>query len=131
MRALVLVMVGSLLGGVATYGWGYQPLAASVERAESAVSVLLFAESGVVKERQVAPGTAVPVDVVVEWNCRADQPPALAASVRVETRDEPIRTISPVAIRGTPWIESSVRVAPAWADSTGAGVPPRALACPA
>jgi hypothetical protein len=157
-RALTLVMVGSLLAGailgaVATHIWWYQPLAASVEQSDqvegSAVSVLLFAESGVPtvhheqrrvrieaqvtvvnagpepvnvlavgvdqpgvtvrsteKERQTEPGTATPVDVVVEWNCVAAQPEALVASVRVETADEQVRTISPVDLRGTPWIES-------------------------
>lgn len=58
------------------------------------------------RERSVAPGTAFPVDVVVEWNCVADQPVALAASVSVETADEEVREISPVALDGTPWVES-------------------------
>jgi hypothetical protein len=153
-RALVLVVVlsvlaGGILGSVAMYVWRYQPLAASAERAESAVSVLLFAESGVMtvhkqgrrvrfesqvtvvnagpapvsvlavrvdqpgvtvssaeRQRQVEPGTAVPVDVVVEWNCGADQPETFVASVSVETVDEQVRKISPVALDGTPWMES-------------------------
>ena len=153
-RALVLVVVGSflaggVLGGVAMYIWKYQPLAASMEQAQSAASVLLFAESGVrtvnkeqrrvrieaqvtvvnagprtvnvlavrvdqpgvtvripERARYVGPGEALPVDVVVEWNCMADQPLALVASVSVETVDEQIRKISPVALHGTPWIES-------------------------
>ncbi|WP_328475213.1 hypothetical protein OHA21_18040 [Actinoplanes sp. NBC_00393] len=157
-RALVLLVVGSLLagavlGGVATYLWWYKPLAASADQADqaerSAASVLLFAESGVLtvdkgqrrvridaqvtvvnagpaqvnvlavrvdqpgvtvlspeKERQVAPGTAVPVDVVVEWKCTVAQPSALVASVSVETADEQLRTVSPVTLAGTPWIES-------------------------
>jgi hypothetical protein len=152
-RALVLVVVGSLLAGgvlvgVATYIRWYQPLAQADQTKWSAVSVLLFAESGVMtadkeqrrvrieaqltivnagpatinllavrvdqpgvtvripeKERQIAPGTAFPVDVVVEWNCMADQPMALVASVSVETGDEQVRKISPVALHGTPWIE--------------------------
>jgi len=154
LRALVLVVAGSLLaggvlGGVATYIWRYQPLAASVEQEQSAVSVLLFAESGVrtvnkeqrrvrmeaqvtvvnagprmvnvfavrvdrpgvtvripEKARYVESGEALPVDVVVEWNCTADQPLALVASVSVETMDEQVREISPVALHATPWIES-------------------------
>lgn len=59
------------------------------------------------RERQVAPGTAFPVDVVVEWDCAAEQPLALAASVSVETVDERSRTIFPVALRGTPWIDNT------------------------
>jgi hypothetical protein len=162
LRALVAVVVGSLLaggvlGGVATYiGW-YQPLAASVEEADQAdwstVSVLLFAESGVTtvpdeqrrvrieaqvtvvnagpetidvravrvdqpgvtvrspeKERQVAPGTALPVDVVVEWNCVVDQPAELIAAVSVETVDEQGRKLLPVPVHGTQWIESGRKV---------------------
>lgn len=156
-RALVLFaaglfLAGGILGGVATHLWWYRPLAASVDQAgqadRSAVSVLLFAESGVPtvlderrarveaqvtvvnagpepvnvlavrvdqpgvtvrspeKERQIEPGTASPVDVVVEWNCVADQPQALVASVSVETADEQVRKLSPVALDGTPWIES-------------------------
>jgi hypothetical protein len=58
------------------------------------------------KERQVGAGTALPVDVVVEWNCAAGEPKAIAASVSVETADERVRTISPVALDGTPWIQS-------------------------
>jgi hypothetical protein len=57
------------------------------------------------KERQIEPGTALPVDVVVEWNCVADQPAALTASVSVETADEQLRKLSPVTLDGTPWIE--------------------------
>ena len=153
-RALVLVAVGLFLAGgvlvgVATYIWWYQPLVQADQTKWSAVSVLLFAESGVMtvhneqrrvrieaqvtvvnagpapinviavrvdqpgvtvrspeKERGIEPGTALPVDVVVEWNCVADQPVALVASVTVETGDEQVRTISPVALDGTPWIES-------------------------
>jgi len=157
-RALILVvaaslLAGGILGGLTTYvGW-YRPLAASVARADqagsSAVSVLLFAESGVrtvnneqrrvriegqvrvvnagpapvnviavrvdqpgvtarspEKERQIAPGAASPVDVVVEWNCATDEPEALVASVSVETVDEQVRKISPVDLYGTSWIES-------------------------
>jgi len=152
--ALALVVVGSLLaggvlGGVAMDTWRYRPLAASVARAASAVSVLLFADASPmtvhhdqrrvrieaqvmvvnagreplnvlavrvdrpdatvrspVRERQIPRGTALPVDVVVEWDCVADQPAALGASVTVETVDEQVRTISPVALDGTPWIES-------------------------
>nr|WP_296076595.1 hypothetical protein [uncultured Actinoplanes sp.] len=156
-RVLLLVVVGSLLaggvsGGVATYLWWYEPLAASVEQAdqdaESVVSVLLFAEPGprsvnneqrrvrieaqvtVVnagpapvnvlavrvdqpgvtvrspeKERQIEPGTAVPVDVVVEWSCAADQPTPLVASVSVETMDERVRKVAPVDLHGTSWLE--------------------------
>ncbi len=59
------------------------------------------------RERPIKPGTALPVDVVVEWNCAADQPKALAASVTVETADEQVRKISPVALDGTPWMESN------------------------
>ncbi|MET8153167.1 hypothetical protein ACIBSW_22520 [Actinoplanes sp. NPDC049668] len=59
------------------------------------------------RERQVAPGTAFPVDVVVEWDCATEKPAALAASVSVETADERVRTIFPVAVRGTPWIDDS------------------------
>lgn len=154
-RALVLVVVGSflaggVLGGVATYIWRYQPLAASVEAERSAVSVLLFAESDIMtvyneqrqvrieaqvtvvnagpepvnvlairvdqpgvtvrspeRARRVEAGTEFPVDVVVEWKCVADQPVALVASVSVETVDEQARKISPVALDGTPWIEST------------------------
>ncbi|MBB4764713.1 hypothetical protein ACFQFC_10935 [Amorphoplanes digitatis] len=158
-RALVLVVVGAflaggLLGGVATYVWWYQPMAASVEQADqaarSAVSVLLFAEPGVMtvhteprqvrieaqvtvvnagpepvnvlalrvdqpgvtlrspeKERQVAAGTAFPVDVVVEWNCVADETEALVASVSVETVDDQARKLSQVALDAAPWIESA------------------------
>ena len=153
-RALFLIVVGALLaggvlGGVLTYVWWYRPLAASVDRADSAVSVLVFAEPGdramsgepgrvrmeaqvtVVnagpetvnvlavrvdqpgvtvrspeRERQLAPGTAVPVDVVVEWDCRAGGTAGLAASITVETVDEQARTISPVALDGTPWSDS-------------------------
>ena len=153
-RALALLVVGSLLsgavlGGVAMDTWRYRPLAAEKERAESAVSVLLFADASPmtvhhdqrrvrieaqvmvvnagreplnvlavrvdrpdatvrspVRERQIPRGTALPVDVVVEWDCVADQPTALAASVSVETVEEQLRTISPVALDGTPWIES-------------------------
>lgn len=61
------------------------------------------------RERQIASGTALPVDVVVEWDCVTDQPDALVASVSVETVDEEVRTISPVALDGTPWIESRRR----------------------
>lgn len=57
------------------------------------------------KERAIAPGTALPVDVVVEWNCVEDQFAALAASVTVETADEQVRKVSPVTLDGTPWIE--------------------------
>jgi hypothetical protein len=60
------------------------------------------------KERQIEPGTALPVDVVVEWTCAADQPTALAATVYVETADEQTRKVSPVALSGTPWIESAL-----------------------
>jgi hypothetical protein len=156
-RSLVLIVVGSLLAGgvlgcVATYLAWYRPLAASVEQADqaesSAVSVLLFADSGVrtvdkeqrrvridaqvtvvnagpalinvlavgvdqpgvtvrspEKERQIEPGTASPVDVVVEWDCGADQPEALVASVSVETADEQART-APADLDGASWIES-------------------------
>lgn len=65
-----------------------------------------FTVRSVERERQVAPGTAFPVDVVVESTCAADQPVALAASVSVETADEQSRTVSPVALDGTPWIET-------------------------
>ncbi|GIE52407.1 hypothetical protein Ani05nite_59410 [Amorphoplanes nipponensis] len=153
-RTLALVVVvaflaGGILGGVAMHLWRYQPLAASVAAQRSTVSVLLFAESGLMtvrheqrrarleaqvtivnagpetvtvlavrvdqpavtvrspeRARFVAPGTALPVDVVVEWNCGADQSRALVASVRVETADEHVRTISPVALDDTPWAES-------------------------
>ncbi|MCA2211291.1 hypothetical protein [Jidongwangia harbinensis] len=57
-------------------------------------------------ERQIHPGTAVPVDVVVEWTCAADPPRTLAGSVHVETVDEQVRTVSPVEIRGTSWMET-------------------------
>jgi hypothetical protein len=57
------------------------------------------------KERQIQPGTASPVDVVVEWNCVADEPKFLAASVSVETADEQVTKLS-LALDGTPWIES-------------------------
>ena len=57
------------------------------------------------RERQVLPGTAAVVDVVVEWDCRADQTETLAASVSVETADEQLRKLSPVDLDGTPWIE--------------------------
>jgi hypothetical protein len=57
------------------------------------------------RERQIEPGTAYPVDVVVEWTCVAGQPVALGASVSVETVDEHVRELSPVALDGTPWIE--------------------------
>ncbi|GIE99434.1 hypothetical protein [Paractinoplanes rishiriensis] len=157
MRALILavavsLLAGGILGGVVTYLRWYQPLAASVEKADqadrSAVAVLLFAEPGLrtatgqrrarieaqvvvvnagpepvdvravrvdqpgvtvrspEKERQVAPGTAVPVDVVVEWTCGVDRPAALAASVSVETADEQVRDVTPVALNGAPWTES-------------------------
>ena len=153
-RTLVLIVVASLLaggvlGGVAMDTWRYRPLAASVARAQSVVSVLLFADARLmtvhhdqrrvridaqvmvvnagreplnvlavrvdrpdvtvrspVRERQIPRGTALPADVVVEWDCVADQPTALVASVSVETVDEQHRTISPVALDGTPWIES-------------------------
>ena len=157
-RALVLIVAGSFLaggvvGGVATYlGW-YRPLAASKEQADQAawstVSVLLFAEDGVLtvdeeqrrvrieaqvtvvnagpemidvravhvdqpgvtvrspeKERQVAPGTTLPVDVVVEWNCAVDPPRELIAVVNVETVDEQAGKMVPAPLSGTPWIES-------------------------
>lgn len=58
------------------------------------------------RERQVQAGTALPVDVVVEWSCAADEPKAFAASVSVETADEQVRNISPVALDATRWIES-------------------------
>ena len=58
------------------------------------------------RERQIQPGTALPVDVVVEWDCVADQREPLVASVTVETADEQVRQLSPVALDGTPWIES-------------------------
>ena len=48
----------------------------------------------------------MPVDVVVEWNCATDKPMVLVASLSVETADEQLRKISPVAIYGTPWIEN-------------------------
>lgn len=60
------------------------------------------------KERQIEPGTALPVDVVVEWNCAADNPGALVASVSVETVDEQVRKISPVDVGGVSWSESSL-----------------------
>jgi hypothetical protein len=56
------------------------------------------------KERQIEPATAVPVDVVVEWNCTADQPNALVAAVSVETVDEQLRELSPVDLHDTSWI---------------------------
>jgi hypothetical protein len=152
-RLLALAVAGSLLagvvlGGVATYLLWYQPVAASAEQAQSAVSLVLFAESGETtvdngrrrvridaqvrvvnagpaqinvlavrvdqpgvtvrspeKERQVAQGTAIPVDVVVDWSCGADRPTDLAASVSVETSDGQVRK-SPVTLDSTPWIES-------------------------
>ena len=58
------------------------------------------------RNRRVEAGTALPVDVVVEWNCVADQPTALVASVSVLTMDEQLRKISPIALDGTPWIDS-------------------------
>ncbi|WP_229070984.1 hypothetical protein [Actinoplanes sp. DH11] len=58
------------------------------------------------RERQIAPGTALPVDVVIEWYCDANQPPTLAASVTAETADEQVRHVSPVALDGTPWTAS-------------------------
>ncbi|MFI7540700.1 hypothetical protein [Actinoplanes sp. NPDC049599] len=59
------------------------------------------------KERAIEPGTALPVDVVLEWPCTATQPTTLAATLTVETGDEQLRTISPVALDGTPWSTSS------------------------
>jgi hypothetical protein len=58
------------------------------------------------RQRQIRAGTALPVDVTVEWNCGVDQPETLVASVSVETVDEQVRTISPVTLDGTPWIQS-------------------------
>lgn len=49
------------------------------------------------KERQLEPGTASPVDVVVEWNC---------VRQRGDGGRERVRKLSPVALDGTPWIES-------------------------
>lgn len=72
-------------------------------------------------ERQFAPGVTAPIDVVVQWNCVADQPNALVASVTVETEDEQVRNISPVKLDGTSWIDSGVPVAPARADSVAPG----------
>lgn len=146
-------LAGGVLGGAATYTGWYQPLAASVEQADqvarSAVSILLFAESGVMtvhderrrvrieaqvtvvnagpdmvdvlavrvdqsgvtvrslgKEGQVAPGTTLPVDVVVEWICAVDHPEELVASVSVAAVDEQIPRIEPAPLSGAPWIES-------------------------
>jgi hypothetical protein len=154
-RALVLIVVGSLLaggvlGGLAAYAWWYRPLAESVERAESAVSVLLFAEADMVtvyneqrrirveaqvtvvnagpapvnvlavrvdqpgvtvrsaeRERWIEQGKTTPVDVVIEWTCGSNLPMALRASVSVETSEEQVRQVSPVALDGTPWAEST------------------------
>ena len=58
------------------------------------------------KERQVAPGTTVPVDVVVEWNCAVEPPQELIAVVNVETVDEQAGKMVPAPLAGTPWIES-------------------------
>lgn len=58
------------------------------------------------KERGIDPGTAVPVDVVVEWDCATDQPGTLVASVSVETVDEQLRELAPVDLQGTSWIDS-------------------------
>jgi hypothetical protein len=58
------------------------------------------------KERQVAPGTTLPVDVVVEWNCAVDPPAELIAAISVETGDEQVREMVPVPVHGTQWIES-------------------------
>ncbi|WP_127552918.1 hypothetical protein [Actinoplanes sp. OR16] len=57
------------------------------------------------KERQVEPGTSAAMDVTIEWTCGAGEPASLAASVSVETADEQLRTITPVAIHAEPWIE--------------------------
>jgi hypothetical protein len=57
------------------------------------------------RERQVQPGTATVVDVVVEWDCKVNVSEVLAASVSVETADEQLRQLSPVDLDGTPWIE--------------------------
>ncbi|MEU8613257.1 hypothetical protein AB0C29_35265 [Actinoplanes sp. NPDC048791] len=58
------------------------------------------------KERQVPPGTTLPVDVVVEWNCAVDPPGELIAAVSLETEDEQVRKMVPATLSGTPWIES-------------------------
>jgi hypothetical protein len=59
------------------------------------------------RERWIEPGTALPLDVVVESSCEPGVPLPLAASVRVETEDEEVRDISPVALDGAAWMESS------------------------
>jgi hypothetical protein len=58
------------------------------------------------RERQVGPGTALPLDVVVEWACEPAGSLPLIASVRVETEDEQLRDISPVALDGAAWMDS-------------------------
>jgi hypothetical protein len=58
------------------------------------------------RARRIAPGAASPVDVVVEWNCAADQSRALAVSVTVQTEDEQVRKLTPVALDDTPWLVS-------------------------
>jgi hypothetical protein len=100
-RALALIVVGALLagvvlGGIAMYLWRYQPLAASVERSESAVSVLLFAEPGVPTvnnrqrrvriEAQVTVVNAGPAEVNV-LAVRVDQP---GVTVRSPERERQI-----------------------------------------
>jgi hypothetical protein len=57
------------------------------------------------QERQIAPGTASPVDVTVEWDCVAEPPGALGATVRVETVNEQVRDLAPVALDAAPWVE--------------------------
>ncbi|MEU8238160.1 hypothetical protein AB0C07_07945 [Actinoplanes missouriensis] len=157
-RAVALVVLGSflagvLVGGVTAYLRWYRPVVSSAEEADRAasatVSVLLFAEPGMVtadggrrqvrieaqvtvvnagpapvnvmavrvgqpgvtvrsaeRERQIAPGAETPVDVTVEFDCTADEPLNLAASITAETEDEQLRTVAPVALHGTPWIQS-------------------------
>ncbi|MGW4942428.1 hypothetical protein ACWEOZ_12690 [Actinoplanes sp. NPDC004185] len=58
------------------------------------------------KERPVAPGMTLPVDVVVEWNCAVDPPAELIAAISVETGDEQVREMVPVPVHGTQWFES-------------------------
>ncbi|UQU62820.1 hypothetical protein COUCH_27790 [Couchioplanes caeruleus] len=59
------------------------------------------------RERQIGPGTALPLDVVVDWACGAGQSGSLDASVSVEPEDEQPRTVSPVALDATTWVEST------------------------
>ncbi|MEV4636447.1 hypothetical protein AB0J80_03750 [Actinoplanes sp. NPDC049548] len=132
-RALAMVVVvsllaGAVLGGVAAYIWWYRPLAASVERAEAAVSVVLFAESSAMTvhneqervrlETQVTVVNAGPVPVSV-LGVRVDQPGVTLRSSEKQRLIQPAATL-PVDVvvefvcdsKQTVVLDASVRVEP-------------------